>query len=394
MDRGLYNDEHEAFRDVVRTFVEREVTPNLDRWDEQRLTGREVWAAAGRQGIVGLSGPKECGGAGVSDFRFRNVVIEELARVGAASLQSSFSLQDDILIPYFTTLANADQRERWLAPMCVGEKIAAIAMTEPGTGSDLRGIKTRADRVAGGWKINGAKTFITSGIQSDLVVVVARTDPGGGSKAFSLLVVEDGTPGFTRGRKLDKVGLPAQDTAELHFDDVIVPAQNLLGTEGGGLGHLMHHLPLERFGIAAAAMAAADAALQWTLDYVVDRQAFGQRIADFQNTQFVLAEVATELDVTRTYIDKCILALSDGKLTDVEASKAKAWATDVQVRTIDRLLQLYGGYGYMLEYPIGRAYRDARVQKIYGGTNEIMKMIIGRDLVGRLDTTARPARQQ
>jgi alkylation response protein AidB-like acyl-CoA dehydrogenase len=383
MQRDLYNDEHEAFRDVVRTFVEREVTPNLAQWDEDRATGREVWLAAGRQGIIGLSGPEECGGAGLHDFRFRNVVIEEIARVGSASLQSSFSLQDDILIPYFTTLATPDQRRRWLTPMCTGQTIAAIAMTEPGAGSDLKGIRTRAEKVPDGWRINGSKTFITSGIQCDLVVVVARTDLAGGSDGFSLIVVEEGAAGFSRGRKLDKIGMLAQDTAELYFDDVIVPAQNLLGAEGAGLRHLMEHLPLERFGIAAAAIAAADAALSWTLDYVTQREAFGQRIADFQNTQFTLAEISTELDVTRAYIDKCVLALSDQKLTAVEASKAKAWATDVQVRTIDRLLQLYGGYGYMAEYPIARAYRDARVQKIYGGTNEVMKLIIGRDLVGR-----------
>jgi alkylation response protein AidB-like acyl-CoA dehydrogenase len=291
-------------------------------------------------------------------------------------------LQDDILIPYFTSLATPAQRQRWLTEMCAGEKIAAIAMTEPGAGSDLRGLRTRGDKVDGGWCVNGAKTFITSGIQSDLVVVVARTDQEGGTSAFSLLVVEDGASGFTRGRKLDKIGMFAQDTAELFFDDVFVPTDNLLGQEGEGLSHLMHHLPLERFGIAAAAMAMADAAFAWTLDYVKDRSAFGQRIADFQNTQFVLAEVATELDVTRAYIDKCILALGEGRLTAVEASKAKSWATDVQVRTIDRLLQLYGGYGYMAEYPIAGAYRDARVQKIYGGTNEIMKHIIARDLVG------------
>ena len=379
MLRNLYHDVHETFRDTVATFVRREVEPHLSRWDDERATGRDVWLAAGRQGIIGLPGPEGCGGAGLSDFRFRNVVIEELAKVGAASLQSSFSLQDDILIPYLTSLATAEQRVRWLAPMCAGEKIAAIAMTEPGAGSDLKGIRTRAEKVADGWLVNGTKTFITSGIQSDLVVVVART----GDSGFSLIVVEESTEGFSRGRKLDKIGMHAQDTAELYFDDVVVPAENLLGEEGGGFRHLMDHLPLERFGIAAAAMAAADAAFEWTLAYVREREAFGRRIADFQNTQFELAEIATELDVTRAYIDKCVLAVSEGALTAVDASKAKTWATDVQVRTIDRLLQLHGGYGYMLEYPIAKAYRDARVQKIYGGTNEIMKVIIGRDLVGR-----------
>jgi long-chain-acyl-CoA dehydrogenase len=365
----------------VRTFVDREVTPNLAQWDEDRMIGRETWLAAGRQGIVGLSGPESCGESGLTDFRFRNVVIEELARIGAAALQSSFSLQDDIVIPYFTSLATEEQKARWLAPMCVGEKIGAIAMTEPGAGSDLKGIRTRADRVPGGWKLNGAKTFITSGIQSDLVVVVGRTDPHGGSDGFSLFVVDDGTPGFSRGRNLDKIGLLAQDTAELFFDDVFVPQENLLGEAGGGFRQLMHHLPLERFGIAATAIAGADAALAWTIEYVNQREAFGRPISGFQNTQFVLAEVSMELDVTRAYVDKCLLALSSGELNAVEAAKAKAWATDVQVRTVDRLLQLYGGYGYMLEYPIARAYRDARVQKIYGGTNEIMKQLIGRELV-------------
>ena len=320
---------------------------------------------------------------GWSDYRFRNVIMEEFARVGANSLSASFALQDDILIPYFTGLATPDQRQRWLAPLCAGEMIAAIAMTEPGTGSDLKGIRTTGRKVEGGWRVDGAKTFITSGIQSDIVVVVTRTDPGGGSDGFSLLVVEDGMPGFSRGRKLDKIGLPAQDTAELFFDDVFVPAENLLGSVGGGFRQLMANLPLERLSIAANAIAGADAALTWTIDYVQSRHAFGQPVADFQNTRFVLAEVATELDVTRAYVDKAVLAVGAGTLTAVEAAKAKWWASEVQNRAVDRLLQLFGGYGYMREYPIAQAFQDARVQKIYGGTNEIMKEIIGRDIIGR-----------
>lgn len=383
MDRGLYIAEHEAFRGTVRRYLEREVLPFLDEWEENRLISRDAWLAAGKQGIVGLSGAAEYGGGGLTDFRFRNVIIEEFAKAGANSLSSSFSLQDDILIPYFVSLATPRQRERWLAPMSVGAAIAAIAMTEPGTGSDLRAIRTSAKKVDGGWLVNGAKTFITSGYQADLVVVVARTSPDAGSDAFSLFVVEDGTPGFSRGRKLRKVGLNAQDTAELFFDDVLVPADNLLGDEGAGFRQLMQHLPLERLSIAATAIASADAALGWTVEYVQQRHAFGQPIADFQNTRFVLAEVATELDVTRAYIDKAILAVGEGRLTAVEAAKAKSWATDVQNRAIDRLLQLFGGYGYMLEFPIARAFQDARVQRIYGGTNEIMKQIIARDLVGR-----------
>lgn len=383
MDRGLYTAEHEAFRQTVRRYVEREVVPFLDEWEQNRLISRAAWLTAGRHGIVGLSGPTEYGGGGLRDFRFRNVVLEEFAKVGASSLSSSFSLQDDIVIPYFVSLATPQQRARWLAPLSIGKKIAAIAMTEPETGSDLRAIRTSASKIDRGWLINGSKTFITSGYQADVVVVVARTSPHGGSDAFSLLVVEDGTPGFSRGRKLNKVGLNAQDTAELFFHDVVVPPDNLLGEEGAGLRQLMRHLPLERLSIAATAMASADAALQWTLDYVEDRHAFGQRIADFQNTRFVLAEVATELDVTRAFIDKAIVAVGEDRLTAVDAAKAKSWATEVQNRAIDRLLQFFGGYGYMLEFPIARAYQDARVQRIYGGTNEIMKQIIGRDLVGR-----------
>jgi alkylation response protein AidB-like acyl-CoA dehydrogenase len=380
VDRDLYTAEHEAFRDVVRRFVEREVAPNLERWDEQRVIDRSTWLAAGNQGIVGLSGPEEYGG-GVTDYRYRHLVQEEFGKVGASALTSSFALQDDIVVPYFVSLASPDQAQRWLPGMCRGELIGAIAMTEPGTGSDLRGIRTSGTKVDGGWLVNGAKTFITSGSQADIVVVVTKTSPESGAEAFSLLVVEEGMAGFTRGRKLAKIGMHAQDTAELFFSDVFVPEQNLLGVEGGGLRQLMAHLPLERLSIASAAMGAADAAFAWAVEYVQQRHAFGRRIADFQNTQFVLAEVATELDVTRAYVDRCVLAVSDGRLTAVEAAKAKWWATDVQNRVIDRLLQLFGGYGYMAEYPISRAWADARVQKIYGGTNEIMKHIIAREIV-------------
>jgi alkylation response protein AidB-like acyl-CoA dehydrogenase len=383
MERELYDADHEAFRDTVKHYVARSVLPNLAEWDEQRSIGRDAWLAAGHHGIVGLSGPEENEGAGTSDYRYRNVVLEEFARVGATSLSSSFALQDDIIIPYFNSLATEEQRSRWLTGMCRGEIIGAIAMTEPGAGSDLRGIRTFAKKVDGGWVLSGAKTFITSGILSGIVVVVARTDPEGGSKGFSLLIVEEGMAGFSRGRKLNKIGLAAQDTAELFFDDVFVPTENLLGVEGAGLRQLMHHLPLERLSIAAAAIASADAALAWTLEYVNQRHAFGQPISDFQNTRFVLAQVSTELDVTRAYIDKAIRAVSSGSLTAVEAAKAKWWATDVQNRAIDQLLQLHGGYGYMLEYPIARAFQDARVQRIFGGTNEIMKEIIGRELIGR-----------
>jgi len=279
-------------------------------------------------------------------------------------------------------LANEEQRERWLPRFCTGELITAIAMTEPGTGSDLQGIKTRAVKQGDHYVLNGSKTFITNGINSDLVIVVARTDREAGSRGFSLLVLERGMPGFTRGRKLDKIGLHAQDTAELFFDDVRVPAANLLGREGGGFVHLMERLPLERMSIAMLAVASLRAALDWTVDYTRQRKAFGQPLAAFQNTAFELAAAVTEVDVLEAYLDKAVLALNAGELTAVDAAKAKLWATEVQRRVLDRCLQLFGGYGYMAEYPIARAWADARVQTIYGGTSEIMKTIIAREVTG------------
>ncbi len=383
MERTLYTSDHEDFRRIVREFVDREVTPNLDTWYENHTTGRAVWLAAGRQGILGLNTPEQYGGAGVDDFRYRMIVCEELGRIGCASLSSSFGLQDDILAPYVVGLGSQEQKQRWLPRMAVGEYIMAIGMTEPGAGSDLKGIRTSARKVDGGWIVNGAKTFITSGMQADGVVSVVKTDPAGGTDAFSLLVIETGMAGFTRGRQLEKIGLMAQDTSELAFADVFVPDENLLGSVGGGFRQLMRHLPTERLSIAAQAVGSAGAAVQWTLDYTNERKAFGQPIADFQNTRFQLAEVTCDYEVHRAYVDQCILALNAGELTAVDAAKAKYAATEMQARVLDKCLQLFGGYGYMLEYPIARAYTDARVQRIYGGTNEIMREIIGRDLVGR-----------
>jgi alkylation response protein AidB-like acyl-CoA dehydrogenase len=382
MDRGLYDDDHEAFRAVVREFVDREVRPNLPRWDEAHLIDREVWLAAGKQGVIGLPVPERYGGAGSGDFRYRCVVMEELAQAGATSVSSGFGLQDDIAMPYLIDLCTDEQARRWLPSMATGECIGAIAMTEPGAGSDLQGIRTTAARDGAEWVINGAKTFITNGILSDLVIVVARTDQSAAARGISLIVVERGAPGFSRGRKLDKLGLVAQDTAELFFDDVRVPAENLLGTEGGGFIHLMERLPRERMSIAMMAVAATRAALGWTVEYTKQRTAFGQPIAAFQNTQFELASCVTEFEVLEAYVDKAVLALNAGTLSAVDAAKAKLWATEVQNRVIDRCLQLFGGYGYMNEYPIARAFADARVQRIYGGTSEIMKTIIGRDVTG------------
>lgn len=378
MERGLYTADHEAFRGSVRTFVGREVTPNLDNWEREQMVDRRVWVAAGNHGLIGLNIPENLGGAGPVDYRFRNVLMEELARCSATSLAAGLALQDDIAIPYIVELGTSEQQERWLPEMAAGKLIGAVAMTEPGTGSDLRGIRTKATEVSGGWRLSGSKTFITNGIQSDLVIVVAQTETSGGT--HSLLVVERDMPGFRRGRKLAKVGLHAQDTAELFFDEVFVPQENVLGSVGGGMAQLRSLLPLERLGIAAQAVAQARVILDGTIEYTRDRRAFGQAIADFQNTRFELAEMETEVLVTRAFVDKAILALNDGSLDEVDAAHAKWWATDMQNRVIDRCLQLHGGYGYMTEYPVARAFQDARVQKIYGGTNEIMKHIIARSV--------------
>ena len=382
MRRNLYDAEHEAFREVVQAYIAREVTPNQKRWEAERNVGRQPWLAAGKQAMIGLPIPERFGGAGMDDFRYRCVVMEELAKVAATALSLGFGLQDDIVLPYLIELGSDEQKARWLPPMASGEHIAAIAMTEPGAGSDLQGIRTTAVRDGDGWVLNGAKTFITNGINADLVIVAARTSQDAGAHGISLLVAERGMPGFTRGRKLDKIGLHAQDTAELFFDDVRVPAANLLGREGGGFVHLMEHLPRERMSIAILALTSARAALGWTVDYTTQRTAFGQPLAAFQHTAFELATAVTEVDVLEAYLDKAVLALNAGELTAVDAAKAKLWATEVQNRVLDRCLQLFGGYGYMADYPIARAYMDGRVQTIYGGTSEIMKRIIARNLTG------------
>ncbi|MDF3319965.1 acyl-CoA dehydrogenase family protein [Rhodococcus sp. C3V] len=380
MQRKHFKADHEDYRATVREFLAREIEPHYPQWEKDRLIDRSAWLAAGRSGILGLAVPGECGGAGVTDYRFRQVVFEEIARTGTTSFGSGLSVHDDIAIPYILHLGSAQQKARWLSKMADGEVIGAIAMTEPGAGSDLQGIKTTAVRDGEEWVINGQKTFITNGIHSDLVIVVCRTDPGAGSKGFSLLVVERDTPGFSRGRKLHKVGLASQDTSELVFEDVRIPAENLLGTESGGFRHLMENLPLERISIAVSAIALARAAFEWTKNYVFERKAFGGPIGNLQNTRFTLAEMRTEIEVTESHIDRAVLALNVGELTDVDASMSKWWATELQKRVVDRCVQLHGGYGYMMEYPIGRAYVDSRIQTIYGGTSEIMKEIIGRDI--------------
>lgn len=384
MERQLYLEDHEIFRDSVKTFVKRHVSPNQEEWIDNGLVDKATWTLAGEQGLLGMLAPEEFGGSGTFDYRIRNVLIEELAAVGEGSLAAGFAVQEDIVIPYICHLGTEAQKRQWLPGLCSGELIGAIAMTEPGTGSDLRAMTTSAVRTDTGWNLTGAKTFISNGYQADLVIVAARTIAPDGSQKLSLFLVDSTSKGFARGRKLKKMGLMAQDTAELFFEDVALPEDSLLGEPHGGFDHLTANLPLERLSIAAQSAASACAALKWTTDYCLERQAFGKRIADFQNTRFVLAEIATEVEAVRHYVDRAILAWNDQQLTAVDAAKVKLLASETQNRVIDRCVQLFGGYGYMTEYPIARAYQDARVQTIFGGTNEIMKTIIAADLLPRI----------
>jgi alkylation response protein AidB-like acyl-CoA dehydrogenase len=376
--RTLFEPEHDLFRESYRAFLERHVAPYHEQWEQDKIVDRGVWLEAGKQGFLGMAVPEEYGGGGNPDFRY-NVILTEETTAGRYS-GIGFGLHNDVVAPYLLRLANEEQKARWLPKFCTGELITAIAMTEPGTGSDLQGIKTRAVRDGDDWILNGSKTFITNGINSDLVIVVAQTDPGKGALGFSLLVVERDMAGFERGRKLDKIGLDAQDTAELSFDNVRVPAANLLGEEGQGFIYLMQNLPQERIAIAIMAAAAMEAVLAETLDYTKERKAFGKPIGSFQNSRFVLAELATEATAVRIMVDEFIRLHLDEKLTAEQAAMAKWYSTEAQVRLVDRCLQLHGGYGYMREYGIARAFLDSRVQTIYGGTTEIMKEIIGRNL--------------
>ncbi|SFT65408.1 Acyl-CoA dehydrogenase [Geodermatophilus amargosae] len=379
MRHSLYEAEHEDLRQTVRTWLEKNVAPFHGQWERDGVVPREVWLSGGEQGLLGFDVDERFGGGGVRDFRYNAVLDEEVTRVGASGL--GFGLHNDVVAPYLRDLCTQEQAARWLPGFCRGELITAIAMTEPGTGSDLQSIRTTARRDGDSWVLNGAKTFITNGINADLVIVVARTDPDApGSRGTSLLVVERGMPGFTRGRNLDKVGLKAQDTAELFFDEVRVPAENLLGTENRGFAHLMENLPQERLSIAVGAVAACETVLAQTREYVTGRTAFGRPVGSFQNSRFVLAELHTETTIARTFVDECVRQLGTGELTAVDAAMAKYWTSELQNKVADRCLQLHGGYGYMDEYPVSKAWRDARVQSIYGGTNEIMREIIGRSM--------------
>jgi len=378
--RSLFDDLHEDFRASFRTFLEREVSPLYMDWEREGIIPREVFAKAGDGGFLAMSVPESHGGAGAEDFRLNLVIGEECQRAGLGSFGLGITLHNDICLPYFLTYCDEEQKRRWLPGIVSGELITAIAMTEPGIGSDLAGMSTTARRDGDHYVVNGAKTFITNGINADLVITAVKTDPSERHRGISLVMIERGMEGFSHGRNLEKIGQHAQDTAELAFEDVHVPVSNLLGEEGRGFLYLVSNLPQERLSIAAGAVAACEAMLGWTLEYVLERKAFGQTIGSFQNTRFTLAELQGEVQIARTFIDRCAVALDAGELTPEEAATAKWWCTDLQGRVADRCLQLFGGYGYMLEYPIARAFADARVTRIYGGANEIMKEIVGRSM--------------
>ncbi|MCW5750828.1 MAG: acyl-CoA dehydrogenase family protein [Alphaproteobacteria bacterium] len=375
--RRIFQEEHELFRDQVRRFVEREIVPHHEEWEEAGIVPRSAWRKAGEAGLLCATIPEAYGGQGASRL-YSVILMEEFARVNASG--PGFSLHSDIVAPYILNYGTEEQKKTWLPRMASGEVIGAIAMTEPGTGSDLQGVRTSAIRDGEDYVINGQKTFITNGQNADLVIVVAKTDPKEGAKGTSLILVEGDRTGFSKGRNLEKIGLKAQDTSELFFADVRVPVSNRLGGEGQGFFLLMQELAWERLQIAIMAMANAEAALEWTADYTRQRQAFGKSIASFQNTRFRLAELKTQIQVGRVFVDRCIDLVVRGELDPATAAMAKYWCSDLQGKVVDECLQLHGGYGYMLEYPIAKAYIDARVQRIYGGTNEIMKELIGRAL--------------
>jgi len=378
VERDIFTEEHAAFRDLVRLFIAKEIAPHHEQWERDGMVSRDVWLAAGRTGLLGIEIDEKYGGGGLQDYRYYLILGEELARTGMHG--PGFGVHNDIIGPYLQRLCTPEQCERWLPGYCSGETITAIAMSEPGAGSDLQGIRTTAVRDGDHYILNGQKTFISNGQLCDLVIVVARTDPEAGYRGISLFVVERGMDGFERGRNLDKVGMHAQDTSELFFSDVGVPAGNLLGEEGGGFIALMQNLPRERVAIGTAALAGAEGAFEQTLEYCKQRQAFGRPIGKFQHNRFVLAEMATELAVARAFTDRCVTEHNAGRLSTEEASMLKWWDTELCNKVIDRCVQLYGGYGYMREYPVARAYADGRAQTIFGGTTEIMKEIIGRGL--------------
>jgi alkylation response protein AidB-like acyl-CoA dehydrogenase len=381
MRRAIFTPEHDAFRDAIRQFLVKEVVPDYPAWEKAGAPPRDFYRRAGELGFIGIQVPEQFGGGGEPTFTYNAILTEESQRacVGLGSLR----VHMDVVLPYFLHYANAEQKRRWLPGIASGELMTAIAMTEPGTGSDRAGIRTTATRDGDHYVLNGAKTFITGGLNADLVLVVARTSPAAAEnrrEGLSILVVESSSPGFSVGRNLEKLGLKAQDTTELFFRDVRVPADNLLGEEGSAFRYLLHNLPQERLTIAVAALGSAAAALTLTVDYVTQRNVFGQPVSSFQNTKFVLADCATRIEAGQALVDRALDAHNAGELTVADAAKAKLFCTELQAKVVDECLQLHGGYGYMLEYPIARLYADARVTRIYGGTNEIIKTIISKDL--------------
>ncbi|CQD18560.1 isovaleryl-CoA dehydrogenase [Mycobacterium europaeum] len=378
MRRNIFDDVHNEFRATARAFFERECAPYSEKWEREGKVSREAWRAAGEHGLIGWALPERFGGMGLTDYRFNQILSEEMMATGSVGI--GLGVQNDILVPYLDDLTTEEQKERWLPKFISGEYIGSIAMSEPAAGSDLAGIKTTATDAGDHWVVNGQKTFISNGLLSKLVLTAVKTKPSAGRKGISLLMIEDGMEGFTRGRKLDKIGQWSADTAELFFDNVRVPKENLVGELNRGFYHLLSHLPSERLGIACYGLPMARRALQLTKTYALERTAFGQPVGKFQVNRHFLAEMQTKLDAAQTYLDQCVLALNEGELTAEDAAGLKWWTTEVQWEIIDRCLQLHGGYGYINEYEVARLWRDSRVQRLYGGTTEIMKDLMGRSM--------------
>jgi len=378
LPRTIYEAEHNEFRRTVRNWIESEIVPNHEQWERDGIVPRSVWEDAGMRGFLGIAVPEIYGGGGSDDFRFAAIISEEIGFAGVVGGAHGFTVHNDIVLPYILSLANDEQKMRWLPKMVSGKYIGALAITEPNTGSDMGAIKTTALLDGDEYVVNGSKTFISNGINSDVIVTAVRTSPDLGKKGISLLVIERGMSGFERGRNLEKIGKHSQDTAELFFNDMRVPASNLLGLEGDGMKYLMHNLAQERLSIAVDAVAVAVAALNWTQAYTKERTAFGQNLSQFQNTKFVMAELFAEVQIGQVYVDRCIELHNKKELDATQAAVAKFWLTEMQNKVVDRCLQLHGGYGYMREYPIARAWLDSRIQTIYGGTSEIMKEVISR----------------